>query len=112
MASIRNAIHGSTDSEQNREQSGRFIKSGSTVRRLDGTPSLTTIIPSQPSEFPGPWSNGMTAESHSANRGSIPRGSIPLPFARPPPSFLHSHRLPRLLPFDGRIRHHLVGAVG
>ena len=24
----------------------------------------------------GPWSNGMTAESHSANRGWIPRGSI------------------------------------
>ena len=28
--------------------------------------------------IPGPWSNGMTAESHSANRGSIPRGSIRL----------------------------------
>src|SRR6185437_15822912 len=26
--------------------------------------------------FPGRWSNGMTAESHSANRGSIPRRSI------------------------------------
>ena len=26
-------------------------------------------------KFPGRWSNGMTAESHSANRGSIPRRS-------------------------------------
>ena len=26
-------------------------------------------------ERPGRWSNGMTAESHSANRGSIPRRS-------------------------------------
>ncbi len=29
-------------------------------------------------ENSGPWSNGMTAESHSANRGSIPRGSTSL----------------------------------
>gem|GEM_PF-5950895 len=29
-------------------------------------------------DFPGRWSNGMTAESHSANRGSIPRRSIRL----------------------------------
>jgi putative endonuclease len=36
------------------------------------------IFATNQSSNPGPWSNGMTAESHSANRGSIPRGSIRL----------------------------------